>query len=119
MRDVGIDLADVNDVRDSIREFGDRYLQRVFTNDERHRCGDDARWLASHFAAKEATMKALRSSERLPWQSIALVREGAEPALRLSGAAADLAAQRGVTELSVSLARSGDHAAAIVLTRSM
>ena len=59
---VGIDLADISAVRDSIDHFGARYLDRIFTPGERAQCAessDPTPHLAARFAAKEATIKAL------------------------------------------------------------
>jgi len=116
---VGIDLVRTDEVGESLGVHGDRYLDRVFTDAERQNAGTDLSRLAACFAAKEATMKALRrGDEGLSWQSIEL-QQGARavPGLKLSGAAADLAKQKGVKELSVSLTQAGSLAAAVVLAR--
>lgn len=62
-------------------------------------------------------MKALsRTDQPIPWRSIELrMRRGTQPSLELTGAAASLALQRGVTELSVSVTHSSHSAAAVVL----
>ena len=64
---VGIDLASVSQVRRSLRDFGDRYLHRVYTPTEIADCcasHDPAPGLAARFAAKEATIKALMVEDR-------------------------------------------------------
>jgi holo-[acyl-carrier protein] synthase len=117
---VGIDLADTAEVRESIRQFGQRYLRRVFTAHELAYCGrsaDPAPHLAARFAAKEATIKALRvEGPQPPWTSIEV---WAGPKgwcrMRLYGAAEKLARQRGVSSLSVSMSHEGELAAAIVV----
>ena len=62
-------------------------------------------------------MKALsRTDQPIPWRSIELrMRHSAPPSLELSGAAAALAQERGVTGLSVSVTHSRHSAAAVVL----
>ncbi len=115
-RYVGIDMTDVDEVHGSLRAHGEHYLQRVYTDDERRDCGTSARRLAERFAAKEATMKALASPERLPWHSVAVCRDAAgRPALALSGPAAELARERGINRLSVSFSGAQAHAVAVVL----
>src|ERR1044071_392246 len=61
---VGVDLVRVADVASSITRFGDRYVERIFTPDERAYCdadaGRSAQRYAARFAAKEATLKVLR-----------------------------------------------------------
>ena len=114
---VGIDLTSTDEVRDSITRFGDRYLERVYTATELRDCAGDPVRLAARFAAKEATIKALRAPDRLPWQTIEIRRDDSgAPSLALSGAAQALAAQRGCRSLSVSLTHERGHAAAVVVT---
>jgi len=116
---VGIDLTSLAEVRDSIQTFGRRYLERVYTRRELDECRADPGPLATRFAAKEATMKALKAADRLPWHSIAV--EGDEtgrPALHLTGAAASLARRRGVASASVTFTYNAWHAAAVVLVEA-
>lgn len=114
---VGIDLVRADDVQDALRHHGDRYLDRVYTERERREAGADPLRLAARFAAKEATIKALRSDgEPLPWRDIAVHRDAAgRPGLHLTGAAQRLAARDGVQSLSVSLTHEHDLAAAVVV----
>lgn len=113
---VGIDLVSYDEIAEALRH-GDRYLRRIYTDEELDVCGASPRLLAACFAAKEATMKALsRTDQPIPWRSIELrMRHGAPPSLELTGDAASLARQRGVTGLSVSVTHSGHSAAAVVL----
>jgi holo-[acyl-carrier protein] synthase len=119
---VGIDLVSVESVRESLREHGDRYLERIYTAQEIADCRDgdeiSAERLAARFAAKEAAMKALRlpPSEGLDWRSIELVREpDGWTRLRLSGRARELADRQGIGSLEVSVSHEGPLAAAVVL----
>jgi holo-[acyl-carrier protein] synthase len=113
----GIDLVAVEDVRDSLRRHGTRWMERVFAPGEIADCrrgdGVDARALAERFAAKEATLKllAVAGDEAVPWRSIE-VRAGA---LELSGAAAGLAASAGFERIGLSTSQAGDYAVAVVL----
>jgi holo-[acyl-carrier protein] synthase len=122
---VGIDVVAVEFVRDSLRTLGDRYLRRVYTEQEIEDCrgkdGVSAERLAARFAAKEAAMKALRlpPDEGLDLRTIELVREsGGWTSLRLTGSAADLAARRGIADLAVSISHDGPVAAAVVVASS-
>ena len=61
---VGTDLIEVERVRSSLEQHGDRFLEKVFTPVEREYCqgmADPAPHLAARFAAKEAIAKAFRS----------------------------------------------------------
>jgi holo-[acyl-carrier protein] synthase len=114
---IGIDLVRTEDVRRSMSAHGERYLQRIYTDGERHDCRSDPARLAARFAAKEATMKALRRrDEPLPWRSIGVVRDATgRPRLELSGAAAALAGRRHVRRLDLSLTHNRSLATAVVL----
>ncbi|HET7051060.1 MAG TPA: 4'-phosphopantetheinyl transferase superfamily protein [Solirubrobacteraceae bacterium] len=113
---VGIDLVAHEEIAEALRR-GDRYLRRIYTDEELDDCGTNPRLLAACFAAKEATMKALsRTDQPIPWRAIELrMRRGSQPSLELTGAAASLADHRGVTRLSVSVTHSSHSAAAVVL----
>ena len=117
---VGMDLVSVGSVHESIREHGDRYLARIYTEREVRDChtdqGIDAERLAARFAAKEATLKVLRPGEAIPWPTIEVLRHRAGwVELELSGTAARLAADAGISELSLSLTHEAGFASAVVI----
>jgi holo-[acyl-carrier protein] synthase len=121
---VGVDIQPVADVLSSLARFGDRYRRKLFTERE---VRDSGGWgaetataaasLAARFAAKEATFKALRVSERVPlWTDVELVREpGGWPTLLLHGLAAELAAEAGLHEFQVSISHTEETAVAMVV----
>lgn len=118
---VGIDLVSVQAVRESIREHGERYLKRVYTDGELRDCRDaggvSAERLAARFAAKEAALKVLRPDEQsVPWSSIEVVRRRSGwVELELSGSAAALAAEGGLSGFALSISHEGDYATAVVV----
>lgn len=119
---VGLDLASVNAVAESIRTHGRRYLDRVYTTGELEECdsssGPDAERLAGRFAAKEATMKVLRPADEtpLPWTAIEIRRApGGSVEVELSGRAAELAATARLGSLSLSITHEPEFAAAVVV----
>jgi holo-[acyl-carrier protein] synthase len=118
---VGLDLVAISEVRASVRLYGDRYLHRIFTDEELAAChvSGPPRFesLAARFAAKEAAVKALQPSDGGPWWKDVEVCRLATGAceLRLHGSAAMLAADAGIDHLSVSMTHECDMAAAIVI----
>lgn len=114
---VGIDLASVTKVRDSLASHGDRYLQRIYTPREIADSRADPERLAARFAAKEATIKVLApGDEPVPWQTIGVVRGPAGAVeLELTGHAAALAARAGITSLALSFSHEDDYACAVVV----
>ena len=96
---VGIDLVRVSRVAESLAQFGERFLRRVFTDGEIAYANAApalaAERLAARFAAKEAAIKALGLVERgVGWREIEVTRAPSGAAqLSLHGAARDAAAE--------------------------
>lgn len=117
---VGTDLIAVDSVAESLRKFGSRYLQRIYTENEIAYCATSpaemTRRLAARFAAKEATLKVLRPDNFwLDWRSIEVVKTaGGWCEIELQGAARQLSEQAGIQSLSVSLSHEGGYALAVV-----
>jgi holo-[acyl-carrier protein] synthase len=118
---VGTDVTAVHEVAESVDRFGLRYLERIYTEHEISSCVGaplvEAASLAARFAAKEATIKVLRPVGHQPdWRSVEVRRDpGGWCTMVLSGRAAVLAEQAGITDLAVSLTHEGDVAAAVVV----
>jgi holo-[acyl-carrier protein] synthase len=121
---VGLDLIAVDTVAATLRgSHREHYLQRVYTEREVDDCrGPSGRIeperLAARFAAKEATIKALPGAgEEVRLTTIEVRSEpSGEVRLELSGRAADLAREAGITELALSLTHEAGFAAATVVT---
>jgi holo-[acyl-carrier protein] synthase len=91
---LGSDLVDIRRIEHAIERFGDRFLDRIFTETERRRC--DRRGptrgasYARRFAAKEATAKALGTGFRrgVFWRDLGVVNlPSGQPGMRLTGGA--------------------------------
>jgi holo-[acyl-carrier protein] synthase len=113
---VGIDIVDVARFALAL-ERHPAIAARLFTNDERRDAGARPERLAARFAAKEAVLKTLRVGlGAAPWHSIEIRRDpGGAPSVALHGAAATLAASRGVDELHLSMSHTHQIAAAFVV----
>ena len=61
----GVDIIEIERIERVADKYGDRFLERIYTQSEREYCRGRAPQLASRFAAKEATMKALGTGIRL------------------------------------------------------
>jgi holo-[acyl-carrier protein] synthase len=115
-----MDFQEIDDVRESIENFGDRYVRRVYSDDEIEECcqnpADAAPGLASRFAAKEAVFKVLKGGDvEATWRDIEVRFESGRPTLFLHGAAATLAAQQGIVSMSLSMSQSRRTATAVVV----
>ena len=114
---VGCDVTDVDDIRNSLDAFGDRYLRKIFTASEIDDCqgGNGVHGLAARFAAKEAVIKAFAEPGMpYPWREIEVTKEGPLPRLRLSGTLAERAQHQGWLGSSLSLSHANCHAMAVV-----
>jgi holo-[acyl-carrier protein] synthase len=89
---IGIDATEIDRVRDLVERYGDRFLRRVFTDEEIAYClghRDPAPSLAARFAAKEAGMKALGTGRAagVLWKDVGVGRQGGPPQLQFTGGA--------------------------------
>jgi len=88
---IGNDLCDIRRIEKSIERFGDRFLARVFTDEERRKAmsrAHPARTFAKRFAAKEAASKALGTGFRygVHFRDIGVVNTpSGRPTLQLTG----------------------------------
>ncbi len=95
---LGSDLIDIRRIEKTLERFGDRFLDRVFTGEERakaeRRAGTAqgrASTLAKRYAAKEACAKALGTGFRggVFWRDLGVVNlPSGQPTLHLTGGAA-------------------------------
>ena len=115
----GVDIIEISRVRRVYQNYGDRFLRRIYTEREAAYCRGRAPQLASRFAAKEATMKALGTGVRgVGWKDIEVTRApSGAPGILLHGRAKARAERLGVLEISVSMSDSQDNAVAFVVTR--
>ena len=116
----GIDATEIERIAESIERWGDRFVKRVFTDEEIAYCRrkrDFASSFAARFAAKEAAMKALGTghSRGVFWTGIEVVRRHGPPTIRFHGGAAARAAQMGATGTLLTITHSRELAIAHVL----
>lgn len=118
---LGTDLIEIERVQASMDRFGERFLDRVFTEGEIAYCmrkKQSAESFAARFAAKEAGAKALGTgiNRGVSWKEIEVRREiGQRPTLHFSGRAGELADAMGVRRVQLSLSHSRKMAMAMAL----
>jgi holo-[acyl-carrier protein] synthase len=116
---LGCDVIEVDRVRGVLERQGERFLQRVFTDEERAYCFGRKfahRHLAARFAAKEAVSKAFTTGigAELGWRSVSIFHGSRqEPLVRLDEKGRALLAQVGATGVLVSLSHTDTIAMAI------
>ena len=127
---IGSDLSDIRRVQKSLDRFGDRFVQRVFTEVERVRSEakpDRAASYAKRFAAKEACAKALGTGvprRGVHWNDMGVVNQrSGKPTMALTGGAAERLASlipEGMTPvIHVSLTDDHPYAQAFVIIEAV
>ncbi|NIR32360.1 MAG: holo-ACP synthase [Gammaproteobacteria bacterium] len=117
---VGIDLVQTSRIAAALERFGERFAQRILTDHEHRRFRQARRrvdFLAKHFAAKEAFMKALGTGLRqgVSWRDIEIRNEPlGRPYLHLTGRVRELLEYYEAGECHLSLCDEGGYAAANV-----
>lgn len=115
---IGADLVDIDRIRQVI-ERQPRFVERVFTADERAYClrrTDPAERFAARFAAKEAVLKALGTGlGGADFDDIEVVRlDSGQPTLRIRGRARERAEELGIDSWLITLSHA-DHVAQAVV----
>ncbi|MDQ3538187.1 MAG: holo-ACP synthase [Actinomycetota bacterium] len=121
---VGVDAIEIDRVAAALARTPS-LLARLFTEGERaaclSRCGDlKVGGLAARFAAKEAVAKALGTGIRgFGFREVEIGNDDlGKPIVTLHGAAADVAAQQGVSAVHLSLSTSHDLALAYAVAEA-
>ena len=120
---IGIDLVKVARLAAALERHGERFLARVFTSREIAYCQAKRRGLAAafalRFAAKEAFSTALGVGLRkdgIRWREVEVVPDSmGKPELQVSGRAAELCAQAGISQMHLSLTDENHQALAVVI----
>jgi len=104
----GIDMVEIDRIEKAVGRWGERFLRRVYTDDEIAIYGNQTPSLAARFAAKEAVMKLLgQGQDRIGWQEIEVLAgpEG-RPLINLYGRARLEADRLKIRDISISLSHS-------------
>jgi holo-[acyl-carrier protein] synthase len=118
---IGIDLVEIDRIRTAVSRWGERFLQRVYTEQELAQYRNKMESLAARFAGKEAVVKALSWPDRgyVAWKEIEILSdENGKPIVNLYGKALRLARESGIKRLVISLSHTRDNAVAMVLSTS-
>jgi holo-[acyl-carrier protein] synthase len=120
----GIDIAEVPRIQEAIERYGQRFLERIFTEGEMRYCDSKANRMeryAARFAAKEAAMKALGTgwNHGVRWRDCEVVRApGGRPTMSFHGKAGEFAEKLGVKNAALSISHTAEQAIAQVILES-
>lgn len=121
---LGTDLVENHRIREAMDRFGDRFLTRVYSDEEiqyslSHQ--DPVPYLAARFAVKEAAIKALNLTEQvgLSYQDVQVAgKVFGKKKLILSRKARELADAMGVKQFHISLSHTNGMSMAVVILES-
>ena len=115
---VGVDIMQVDRIRGAVDRHGERFLQRIYTDEEIQYCRSGAhpfQRFATRFAAKEAVLKALG----VGWQRgtsfrdvVVEIDDLGAPSVQLSGRSREIASEKGVCSIHLSLSHDRQYAVA-------
>lgn len=118
---IGSDVVQISRINSLVNRWGNRFLQRVFTQREIVYClkrKDPSPHLAVRFGAKEAFLKALGVgySEGIRWRDIEVIRQGLDrPEIQLHHQAKALCEHHSIRGIYLSMSHDGDYGFAQVL----
>lgn len=114
----GVDMVDCNRLAQSLDDHGRRFIQRVYTPAEQEYCQSrkyPVPHYAGRFAAKEAVLKVLGTGWRdgIAWTDIEVRNApSGEPKVTLTGRCREVAEQKGLVSILLSISHIDSHAIA-------
>jgi holo-[acyl-carrier protein] synthase len=116
MQYIGVDIIEIDRVRQVIERWGEKFLHRIYTDAELG-LYKKTESLAVRFAGKEAAVKALGTGMRgIGWRDIEILHEpSGKPLVNLYRGAQEKASDLGLKGLAISLSHSREYAIAFVV----
>lgn len=119
----GIDITEIERIHTTLERLGDAFYHRVLAPEERREINTFKRrveYLAGRWAAKEAAAKAFGTGiGKISFHDLIITNnEWGAPILTLRGHAQELAEERGITRLHLSISHSDHYAVAHVILES-
>jgi holo-[acyl-carrier protein] synthase len=117
---IGIDLVRISRIEAAIERHGRRFAERILSDHELEGFSGSPRqaeFLAKHFAAKEALLKALGTGLRMgiQWSHMEVRNDSlGKPFLVCAGRVQELFDERGITASFLSISDEDEYAAAFV-----
>ena len=114
---VGVDLIEVPRIARALERWGERFLNRVYTDAEIALCDGRIPELAVRFAGKEAISKALGTGlVGVDWREMEILADArGKPIVHLHGRAKKRAEDLGLRHWAISLTHTKEHAMAMVV----
>lgn len=120
---IGIDIIEIERIKKSVDEYGDQFLEKIYTKTELGYSLSKAnkyQHLAARFAAKEAIYKALSSdtSQAYSWHDVEIYNElNGLPRVRLFNALKEYLGN--TKELKISMSHSENYVTCVAILSSL
>ena len=117
MLTTGVDMVEVWRIREAREKFGNRFLNRIYTENEQKTSRMRDPELAARFASKEAVMKLLGTGVRgVGWKDIEILpRKRGKPEVHLHGRALNVANRIGLKDIAISQTHSIEYAISVAV----
>ncbi len=105
---IGIDIVEIDRIRNTVEKFGERFLNKIFTQAELDYCLSKKmkyQHLAARFSAKEAISKALATgwNKEFRWKDVEIFNEKSGlPIVNLKGGLKELVGNGNEIKISIS-----------------
>lgn len=115
---IGTDIIECVRIAQMIEKHGEVFLQRVFTQREILYCSSRktaTQHYAGRWAAKEAVLKVLGTgwAKGILWTDVEIINEvSGAPVIKITGKAAEIARQRGIREVMITISHCRAYATA-------
>ena len=118
---LGTDIVEISRIREMLERHGSHFVDRCFTRGEieyatKHR--DPTLRYAGRWAAKEAVVKVLGTGfvQGITFHDVEVVSlHTGQPTVRLSGRAAEIAAEQGIVSILLSISHACEYAVATAI----
>lgn len=118
IKGVGVDILRITRIEDIYKEHGDRFLNRIYTPEELKYVMDaknnQYERLAALFCSKEAVFKTLQTRRRIVFREIEVIHKP-YPVIRLYGSMLDIAKEREIKDVFISISHDGDFCIAFAI----
>ena len=117
----GVDIVEIDRVREAIDKWGEGFLGKIFTRREIHYSSSkrfSSQHFAARFAAKEAVIKAFGEPRKFPlnWTDIEVLNDGeGKPVMEFHEDALKLKRRKKISDVIVSMSHSKHYAIANVI----
>jgi len=116
---VGIDLVKIERMKEVVEKWGQRFLERVFTENEISYCYEKKNpyfSLSVRFAAKEALIKAIGSAVPVSLTDIEVINvDSGKPFLKINGRIKDFFKEKSISKAHLSLSDEHEYGVACVV----